>query len=83
MKILFFIEEAAIGGVRTVTEILSKKFEERGHRIKWLMQYRYYNNDRDFPAGFDCTYLPSRELDSPDNREFLCEFIKDNNIDVM
>lgn len=83
MNILFYMPTVLIGGVRTVTEILSKGFRERGHNVKWLLLYRIYGDERDFPENEDLTYLPSRNLLSSDNINFYESFVSQNNIDIV
>lgn len=83
MNIMFYMPTVLIGGVRTVTEILSDGFRKRGHNVKWLLLYRKYEDLRDYPEGEDCTYLPSSDLMSEDNIEFYRKFVSSNKIDVI
>lgn len=77
------MEEAAIGGVRRVTELLTKAFEQRHHKVHWLMQYHYYGDDRDYPSGYDCNYLPNPNLCSEESIKFYQRFVVVNDIDIV
>lgn len=83
MNILFFMPTVLVGGVRTVTEILSNQFREKGYNVIWLLQYRIYNDYRDFPDGEICIYLPTKELISSENISFYHRILKEKNIDVV
>lgn len=83
MNILFYMPTVLIGGVRTVTEILSDGLKQRGHNVRWLLHYQIYNDKRDYPEGRDVTYLPSKELLASENLRFYNSFIIENRIDVI
>lgn len=81
--ILFFMEEAAIGGVRRVTEILTNAFEQRHHKVYWLMQRHYYGDDRDYPSGYNCNYLPNPDLCNDESIKFYQRFVVANDINIV
>lgn len=83
MNILFYIPSALVGGIRTVTEILSESLRDRGHIVKWLLLCRRYGDGRDFPQAEDVTYLPSQNLLAPENMRFYAEYVKQNQIDIV
>lgn len=83
MNILFYMPTVLVGGVRTVTEILSHEFRERGHKVSWLLRYRVYNDERDYPDGESCVYLPTRELLSDENVDFYNKLLLSNSIDIV
>jgi len=83
MNILFYMPNVMIGGVRTVTEILSDGFRRRGHNVTWLLQYRIYGDERDYPDNQECVYLPSKELVSLDNISFYKDYVGNNKINVI
>ena len=72
-----------VGGVRTVTEILSNKFKERGHNVTWMLLHRIYNDDRDFPNDQQYFYLPDSNMMSEDNVRCYHKFIEEHNIDII
>lgn len=83
MNILFYMPTVLIGGVRRVTEILSNKLREKGYTVTWLLLYRVYGDERDFPESQNCVYLPSKELLSKENIEFYHNFLKKHNIEII
>lgn len=83
MNILFYMPSVMIGGVRTVTEILTRGFEAHGHNVFWLCHNRVYENGRDFPSGFNLVYLPGKELLAADNVKFFNDLLEANAIDVV
>lgn len=83
MNILFYMPTVLIGGIRTVTEILTKGFQRHGHKVFWLVHSRCYNNDSDYPEGYNIVYLPDTELFTKYNVTFYNEFVERNNIDIV
>lgn len=83
MKILFYLNTVWVGGIRTVTEILSKELRKRGYKIYWLLNYRCYNDERDFPQDQNIFYLPTRELLTQSNIDYYNDLINKLKIDLI
>ena len=70
------------GGAQRVGDNLTKSLQKRGYKILHLslndpIEYRNY----DYPA--ELTFFPSNNYMAPENYEFIGNFIKQNNIDIV
>lgn len=83
MNILFYMNTVGLGGVRTVTEILAQELKNRGYYIVWLLHYRIYNDERDFPAEQEVYYLPERDLLANNNIDFYNKIVEEKKIDIV
>lgn len=72
-----------VGGVRTVTEILTAGFIKSGHKVSWLIRFGCYGNERDFPVGYDITYLPEYNLVTKTNVDFFNKLLEEKEIDIV
>lgn len=83
MNILFYMNTVGQGGVKTVTEILTQELKNRGHYIIWLLHYRIYNDERDFPTEQEVHYLPERDLFADKNIDFYNKIVEEKKIDIV
>lgn len=83
MNILFYMPSVMVGGVRTVTEILTAGFIKHGHKASWLIGFGCYGDDRDYPIGYDITYLPEYKLVTKTNVDFFNKLLENKKIDVV
>ena len=83
MNILIYMDTPTIGGVRTVTEILSQEFGRRGHSVFILMLKRIYGDNRDIMSSGESVYFPAEDLLNINNQEYFSQFVSNNNIDII
>lgn len=85
MNILFLLEKFPLyGGVEKITIILSSALQKRGHHLVILSSkgdayelLQLLDND------VKCVFFPNVLMDSPDNIEFIHDYVKLNKIDIV
>lgn len=82
MNLLFYLPDLATGGILTVTKRLSSALKKRGHSITWLI-YESSSNLSNIPEDQECYFLPTQELESSLNIEYLNSLLKEKGIDVI
>ena len=83
MNIAFFHSNGIIptlGGISRTTYNLLKLFRENGHTV-WLIGEK--NVQLDYAYDHQQIFLNGAEIDSPENKCFLCGFFAENNIDIV
>lgn len=85
LKILFVYENEFIpekGGIRRVTDVLTREFIKRGHNVSYLVFRRTpegYNYD--YPA--ENIYFPDGYEDTEKNKIFFRNLLRDKDIDIV
>lgn len=73
------------GGIERVTDLLCRKFMQRGHRVWYLNSPDDKSPEYDYPASVSL-FPRSRkwqEPECPENIDYYNKFLKDKNIDVV
>ena len=68
------------GGVDRVTDVISKELIARGHKVFLISLWQAIKGDNIYDYQY---FLPSQEITSIENQEFLFNFSKKNNIQVI
>lgn len=68
------------GGVDRVTDVISKELIVRGHKVFLISLWQAIKGDNIYDYQY---FLPSQEITSIENQEFLFNFSKKNNIQVI
>lgn len=75
MNILIYPDTLSLGGITTVTEILTEEFKKRGHNVIWLLLNPIFNDNRDYPDNQEVYYLPNSKLHTDENLNYLNNLI--------
>lgn len=68
------------GGVSRITDTLGILFRERGNNV-WFIGAAKTRSDINY--DHNQLFLPKAEIDSEENVTFVCDFVKNNHIDVV
>lgn len=68
------------GGVDRVTDVLSKELIKRGHNIFLISLWKAIKGDEIYNYQY---FLPSQDVTSKVNKEFLQDFFKGKNVDII
>lgn len=68
------------GGIDRVTDVLSKELIKRGHKVFLISLWQAIKGDEIYNYQY---FLPSQDVTSKANKEFLQHFFKENNIEII
>lgn len=71
------------GGIGRVTHTLTIELQKRGYHVFYLIYNSTITIKHEFNYPAPLTYLPSKELMSPENIEFYHRYLQDNNINTV
>lgn len=70
----------SICGVERMSLLLNRKFSKDGHKVFSLALVK---TDLPKPEGVKIDYFPTEDVNAPENRAFLAEYIERNKIDIL